>query len=69
MVNIVPVNKKGSKDDVENYRPISITSLVMKTFEIIIKKELLFRKMPLLNHRQLGFLNDKSSTTNMASFF
>ena len=68
IANVVPVHKKGSKDDVENYRPISLTSLVMKTFERIIKDELLTRIMPLLDHRQHGFLNEKSCTTNMASF-
>ena len=68
IANIVPVHKKGPKDDVENYRPISLTSLVMKTFERIIKEELLFRVMPLLDQRQHGFLNDESCTTNMASF-
>ena len=68
IANVVPVHKKGSKDDVQSYRPISLTSLVMKTFERIIKDELLTRIMPLLDHRQHGFLNEKSCTTNMASF-
>ena len=68
VANVVPVHKKGSKDDVENYRPISLTSLVMKSFERIIKEELLIRIMPLLDHRQHGFLNAKSCTTNMVSF-
>jgi hypothetical protein len=59
VANVVPVHKKGSKDDVENYRPISLTSLVMKSFERIIKEELLIRIMPLLDHRQHGFPNAK----------
>jgi hypothetical protein len=59
IANLVPVHKKGSKDDVENYHPISLTSLVMKTFERIIKDEFLTRIMPLLDHRQHGFLNEK----------
>ena len=33
LVNVVPIHKKGAKENVENYRPISLTSLVMKTFE------------------------------------
>ena len=36
VANVVPVHKKGSKDNVENYRPISLTSLVMKTFERVL---------------------------------
>ena len=43
VANVVPVHKKGNKDNIENYRPISLTSLVMKTFERILKKELLLR--------------------------
>ena len=30
LANIVPVHKKGDKSNVDNYRPISLTSLVMK---------------------------------------
>ena len=68
MANVVPVHKKGSKDNVENYRPISLTSLVMKTLERIIKEELLIRITPLLDSRQHGFLSAKSCTTNMVNF-
>ena len=35
--NAVPVHKKGSKADVENYPPISMTSIVAKTLEHIIR--------------------------------
>ena len=33
--------QKDSKDDIKNYRPISLTCLVMKLFERILKEELL----------------------------
>ena len=33
LANVVPVHKKGDKSSVENYRPISLTSLIMKIFE------------------------------------
>ena len=39
--NLVFVHKKESKADVENYRPISLTSVVAKTFEHIIRNELM----------------------------
>ena len=68
VANVVPVHKKGSKDNIENYRPISLTSLVMKTFEKILKKEILARTAHLLDERQHGFLSQKSCTTNMVGF-
>ena len=33
LVNVVPVHKKGAKDHVENYRPISLFPIVSKVFE------------------------------------
>ena len=66
--NVVPVFKKGSKENVENYRPISLTCLVMKTFERIIKDELLNRINHQLDSRQHGFLAHKSCTTNMVNY-
>ena len=41
MVNIVPVYKKGDKNCIENYRPISLTCIVSKIFEKCIRDELL----------------------------
>ena len=68
MAYVVPVHKKGSKDNVENYRPISLTSLIMKTFEKIVKNDLLSKTAHLLDKRQHGFLATKSCTTNMVGF-
>ena len=66
--NVVPVFKKGNKSKVENYRPISLTCLVMKIFERVIKEELLKHTEHLLDKRQHGFLANKSCTTNMVNF-
>ncbi|MCP4458443.1 MAG: hypothetical protein GY816_10545, partial [Cytophagales bacterium] len=43
LANVVPVHKKGSKLDVENYRPISLTCLIMKIFERIVRNEILLK--------------------------
>ena len=68
MANVVPVHKKGSKSLVENYRPISLTCLIMKVFERIIKDKILSLTSHLLDPRQHGFLANRSCTTNMVPF-
>ena len=49
--NIVPIHKKGSNDEVENYRPVSLTCLVVTIFERLIKLELLSKASHLLVER------------------
>ena len=68
LANIVPLHKKGSKASVENYRPISLTSLVMKVFERIVRDELLAKCHHRLNSCQHGFLPQKSCTTQMLQY-
>ena len=65
---VVPVHKKGDKNLVENYRPISLTSLVMKVFERCIQRVLYSACEHLLDPRQHGFINGKSCTTQMVPF-
>ena len=38
--NVVPIFKKGNKGKVENYRPVSLTSLVCKVLESIVKEKM-----------------------------
>ena len=66
--NIVPVHKKGSKADVENYRPISLTSIVAKTLERIIRDELMLRCYEHIDQCQHGFLLGKSCGTQLLNF-
>ena len=68
LASVVPVYKKGDKGSVENYRPISLTSLVMKVFERCIRTELFSACENLLDPRQHGFINGKSCTTQMVPF-
>ena len=68
LANVVPVYKKGGKASVENYRPISLTCLVMKIFEKIVRDELMTKCQHLLNSNQHGFLPSKSCTTQMIGF-
>ena len=36
-VNIIPLFKKGSRNKSENYRPVSLTSVICKLLERLIK--------------------------------
>ena len=58
--NVVPIHKKGSKACVENYRPISLTSIIMKTYERVIRDKLLSLCGHLIDERQHGFMLNKS---------
>ena len=68
LANIVPVHKKDDKNNIENYHPISLTSIVSKLFEKCIRDELLFRCQHLLYDNQHGFLPNKSCTTQLVPF-
>ena len=61
--NVVPVHKKDDKGKIENYRPISLISLVMKVLERIMYEELLIRTKDKIDYRQHGFLKHKSCDT------
>ena len=68
LANIVPIHKKGDKSAIENYRPISLTCLIMKIFEKCIRNELMNLCKDKIHHSQHGFLPNKSCTTQMLPF-
>ena len=68
MANVVPIHKKGDKSNVENYRPISLTCLVMKIFEKIVRDKLIELTGEYIDPSQHGFLKNKSCSTNMVKF-
>ena len=54
---IVPVHKKSDKRDPSNYRPISLTSIVVKTLERLVHREVVsaLENKKLLSGYQYGF--------------
>ena len=68
LANVVPVFKKEDKSDVENYRPISLTCLTVKIFEIILRDRIMDKCKNLINSEQHGFLPARSCTTQMVPF-
>ena len=68
--NIIPLFKKGSRNKSENYRPVSLTSVICKLLERLIRDHMVdfLVKHKLLNSSQHGFLKARSCLTNMLYF-
>src|SRR5215813_148701 len=69
--SVSPLFKKGNKSEPENYRPVSLTSVVCKILESIIKDSIIehLDKFSLLKASQHGFVSGKSCLTNLLEFF
>ena len=69
-VNIISLFKKGSRNKSENYRPVSLTSVICKLLERLIKDHMVdfLARHKLLNSSQHGFLKARSWLTNMLCF-
>lgn len=65
LAKVIPVYKSGVKEDVNNYRPISLISAVAKVFERIVYDQLYeyVSKNNLLSNAQSGFRPSHSSAT------
>ena len=65
--NIIPLFKKGSRNKSEDYRQVSLTSVIFKLLERLIKDHLVdfLVKHNLINPSQRGFLKGRSCLTNM----
>ena len=65
--NITPIFKKGSRTKAENYRPISLTSIVCKILESIIRDNIVdhIKNNNLLNDRQYGFIKGRSTVSQL----
>ena len=67
---IIPLFKKGSRNKSVNYRPVSLTSVICKLLETIIRDHMMdfLIKHKLINPSQHGFLKAKSCLTNLLCF-
>ena len=63
--------KKGSRNKSENYRPVSLTSVICKLLERLIKDHMVdfFVRHKLLNPSQRGFLKARLCLANILCFF
>ena len=66
---ITAVHKKGPKDILGNYRPISLTSVICKTLESLVRDELVKHMLQheLFAKNQHGFIPKRDCMTNLLS--
>jgi len=66
--NVVPVHKKGDRRIAGNYRPISVTSVVMKIMERICKRiTAALEQSGCLSDTQFGFRDHHSTVSLLLS--
>lgn len=68
---IVPIFKSGDKTLASNYRPISLTSILIKVLERIVRKQVFnfLSSMGKLNDSQHGFRNGRSCLSALLNVF
>lgn len=68
---IHPIHKKDSNSFASNYRPISITSHVIKVFERILRNHLVkyLEENNLINVKQHGFRKGRSCLTQLLAYY
>ena len=68
--NVAPVFKKGHRTSVGNYRPISLTSIICKIMESIIRDGIVdhLHDNDVIRSTQHGFMSKRSCLTNLLEY-
>ena len=69
LTNVVPVHKKENKEQVENYRPISLLSLIPKALEKCVFNKIKDHVFAQINNDQHGFVPGKSCVRQLIEVF
>ena len=69
-INVTPIYKKGNHAEPGNYRPVSLTSVIGKLMERLVKKEIdgYIEQNALIRETQHGFRRGHSPQTNLIKF-
>ena len=64
---VTAIFKKGSKTKAQNYRPVSLTSIICKLLESIVRDEIIdhMKTNKLFSPKQFGFIGGRSTTLQL----
>ena len=65
LANVVPVFKRGIKEHVQNYRPISLLCIVSKVLEKCVLNHIWEHLQEIINDHQHGFMPGRSCTSQL----
>ncbi|GAB0181645.1 mitochondrial enolase superfamily member 1 [Grus japonensis] len=71
LANVMPIHRKGWKEDLGNYRPVSLTLVLGKVMEQIILRAITqhVQDSQVITPSQHGFMKGRSCLTNLISFY
>lgn len=60
---VIPIHKAGAREEISNYRPISLLSVISKIIELIVKNRMVafLDRNQFFSDRQFGFLSGRST--------
>uniref|UniRef100_A0A803JLA9 Reverse transcriptase domain-containing protein n=1 Tax=Xenopus tropicalis TaxID=8364 RepID=A0A803JLA9_XENTR len=69
--NVIPIFKKGVRSQPGNYRSVSLTSVVGKLFEGLLRDHIqnYVVENAIMSSNQHGFMKDRSCQTNLIAFY
>ena len=67
VANFVVIHKSGKRQNVSNYRPISLLPHVSKVFERILSGHIMQHVLPAVSEQQHGFVPGRDCSTNLTS--
>jgi hypothetical protein len=70
LANVSPIFKKGNRTSASNYRPISLTSIICRLMESILRDAIVehLKSNNLIRGSQHGFMPHRSCLTNLLEF-
>ena len=69
MANVVALHKKGARDKAENFRPVSLTCVLGKVYQKLVRRHIIDHAEGSVTRDQHGFISGRSCTSNLLEAF